>query len=59
MAPIRGHSFAACSTAIAAAVLADVTAREEREVARQWRNREAVRAVIRNPDKIAMVEPRT
>jgi hypothetical protein len=52
----RGPSLANCSTAIAAAVIADATAPEEREDARQRRNEAAARAVMRRPERIAPVD---
>lgn len=57
MAPIRGASFERCSTAIADAAIADATARQEREEARQQRNEAAARAVLQRPWGIALVEP--
>jgi hypothetical protein len=53
----RGPSLASASSAIAAAVVADIEARLEREAAyRQWRE-QAVSAVERHPLKVAWVEP--
>jgi hypothetical protein len=55
-APVnRGPSLANCSTAFAAAVIADATACEEREDARQRRDEAAARAVMRRPERIALV----
>jgi hypothetical protein len=53
VAPIRGASFERCSTAIAAAVIADATAREEREDARQRHREAATRAGMRRLERTA------
>jgi hypothetical protein len=50
----RGPSFASCSTAIVAAVVADIEAREQREDAHRRWFEEASRAVQRRPDRIAL-----
>jgi hypothetical protein len=47
-----------CSAAIAAAVVADIVAREQREEAAQRQREEAWRAVLRRPLSAALVEPR-
>jgi hypothetical protein len=52
----RSPSFASCSTAIAAAVLADALAREQRVEAAQRRREETVRAALRRPERIAVVD---
>ena len=52
----RGHSDKACNAASADAVIADATAREAREDARQRRSEEASRAVMRRPERIALVD---
>ena len=52
----RGHSDKACNAASADAVIADATAREAREDARQRRCEEASRAVMRRPERIALVD---
>jgi hypothetical protein len=56
--PNRGPSLLSCSDAIAAAVIADATARQEREEAAQRRREEAWRAVMRYPQRIALVDLR-
>jgi hypothetical protein len=52
----RGPSLASCSAAIAAAAVADIEARQERNAA-AWRHDEAVRAVERYPLQVALVDP--
>jgi hypothetical protein len=52
----RGLSFATCSTAIAAVVVADALAREQREKAAQRRREETVRAALRRPERTALVD---
>ena len=54
----RGPSLLSCSDAIAAAVVADIVAREQREEAAQRQREEAWRAVLRRPLSAALVEPR-
>lgn len=57
MAVNRGPSYLHCSDAIAAAVVADIEAREQREEAhRRWCG-EAWRAVIQRPEAIAWKGP--
>jgi hypothetical protein len=52
----RGPSFLRCSAAIAAAVVADIEARQERAKAYwQWRE-EAVTLAERYPQRIALVD---
>jgi hypothetical protein len=53
----RGPSLASCSAAIAAAVVADAKAREERESAHQRWFEQAARAVDRRPDRVKWVDP--
>jgi hypothetical protein len=53
----RGPSFADCSTAIAAAVVADIVAREQREEAARRRSQEVSRAVMRRPLSVAWIDP--
>jgi hypothetical protein len=52
----RGPSLANCSTAIVAAVVAEMVAREQREEVAQRRREEALHAVIRHPQRIACVD---
>jgi hypothetical protein len=49
----RGPNLASCSAAIAAAIIADATAREKREEAHRRRCEEAFRAVQRHPLSVA------
>jgi hypothetical protein len=53
----RGPSYLRCSTAIVAAAVADIAAREQREEAHRRRSEEAFRAVQQRPEKIALVSP--
>jgi hypothetical protein len=53
----RGPSLRGTSDAIAAAVVADIEAREQREEDARQRRDEAFRAVIRHPERVALVEP--
>jgi hypothetical protein len=50
----RGPSFASCSAAIAAAVVADIEARQAREEAHRRWSEATFRAVLRRPDRIAL-----
>jgi hypothetical protein len=50
----RGPSLASASTAIAAAVVADAKAREQREEAALRLRKEAWRNVARHPERIAL-----
>jgi hypothetical protein len=52
----RGPSLASCSDAIARAVIANIEARQEREEAHRRWSEQAFRAVLRRPDKIALVD---
>jgi hypothetical protein len=53
----RGPGLASCATAIAAAVVADAQAREQRVEARQRRSEEAWRAALGRPLSVARVDP--
>jgi hypothetical protein len=53
----RGPSLASCSTAIAAAAVAEPVAREQREEAAQQRREEAWRAAMQRPQSIALTLP--
>jgi hypothetical protein len=53
----RGPSLANCSAAIAAAVVADIVAREQREEEFRRLRDEAHRAVMRRALSVAWVEP--
>jgi hypothetical protein len=53
----RGPSLANCSAAIAAAIEADIVAREKREDAARRRSQEAFRAVMRRPLSVAWKSP--
>lgn|GEM_PF-6547844 len=57
MAVNRGPSLLSCSDAIAAAVVADIVARQQREEAAHRRWQEASRAVMRRPLSVAWIEP--
>jgi hypothetical protein len=52
----RGPSLASCSAAIAAAAIADATAKEKREEAAERRREEAFRAVQRYPLRVALAD---
>ena len=54
----RGPSLLSCSDAIAAAVVADIVAREQRDEAAQRLRDEAFRSVVWRPLSVALVEPR-
>jgi hypothetical protein len=54
----RGPSLLGCSDAIAAAVVADIVAREQRDAAALERRDEAFRAAMRRPLSVALVDPR-
>jgi hypothetical protein len=53
----RGPNLASCSAAIAAAVIADAEAREQREEAHRRSSEEVRRAVMRRPDRVALTPP--
>lgn len=55
----RGPSLANCSAAIVAAIEADAEARQQREEAARRRRDEAFRAVLRHPQRIALVQLRS
>jgi hypothetical protein len=54
----RGPSLLSCSDAIAAAVVADIVAREQRDAAAQRRREEAFSAMVRRPLSRGGVDPR-
>ena len=54
----RGPSLMSCGDAIAAAVVADIVAREQRAKAAERRREEAFLGVLRRPLSVALVERR-
>jgi hypothetical protein len=54
----RGPSLASCSAAIAASIEADAKARGERQAAHERWREDAMRAVMRRPERVALIDPR-